>query len=228
MTVNVTFIHTVASVAGMFSELSREHIPKAKTTHVADESLIQRALAAEGLTPAITRRVCETVCQAEDAGADIIQVTCSSITPAVLLSRNLVSIPVLTIDEPVVRSLVKKHTKIGVIATAISTLTPSVQLVENTARDMKQNVSVKKVYCTGAYDSLFAGDLEKHDRIVLNKLIKICSQVDAVLLAQASMTRVADQMPADIRKNTPILSSPEPAMKYLKSRVAAIEKKGKK
>jgi Asp/Glu/hydantoin racemase len=226
MTVKVTFIHTVASVAGMFSGLSRKYIPDAKITHVADESLIQRALAAEGLTPAITRRVCETICQAEDAGADIIQVTCSSITPAVILSRNLVSVPVLTIDEPVVRSLVKKHKKIGVIATAISTLKPSAELVQSTAGDMKRKVQTNKAYCTGAYDALFAGDLETHDRIVLSRLKALAKKSDAVLLAQASMARVADMLPKDLRKKTPVLSSPVPAMKYLKSRVNRLAEKG--
>lgn len=211
---HVFFLHSVSTLTGMFNELCERFLPGVKITHIADESLIQRALAAGGLTPAIVRSVCQHVTAAQDAGADVIQVTCSSLSPAVAVAGRLVSVPVLTVDEPVGRSLVSRYRRIGVIATACSTLNPSAELVRRLAAESGRKVAVRPVFCEGAYDAFFAGDLKKHDAIVLAKLRRLVSQVDAVLLAQVSMARIAGML-APAERKIPILSSPEPAVRHL-------------
>jgi hypothetical protein len=219
----VFFIHTVNSVVPVFNELASKHLHETRITHIVDESLIQQALEAGGLTPLIMRIFCGHVMASADAGADVIQCTCSSMSPAVVLSRNLVSIPVLTIDEPVVRALVRRHRRIGVIATAISTLNPSVDLVRAAAADLGFTVKVIPVFCEGAYDALFAGNIKKHDSIVHAHLLSLIKRVDAVLLAQASMARIAAQ--DGIPRLAPIFTSPEPAIRHLARMVRRIKKR---
>ncbi|MBI5725968.1 MAG: Asp/Glu/hydantoin racemase [Planctomycetes bacterium] len=211
---HVFFLHSVSTLSGMFNELCGRFLPGVKITHVADEGLIQRALEAGGLTPAIVRRVCEHVTGSQDAGADVIQVTCSSLSPAVAVAGQLASVPVLTVDEPVARSMVGRYSRIGVIATACSTLNPSTELVRRLAAESGRKIAVRPVFCEGAYEAFFAGDMKKHDAIVLGKLRRLAAQVDAVLLAQVSMVRIANMLaPAERKK--PILSSPEPAVRHL-------------
>ena len=65
--------------------------------------------------------------------------------------------------------------------------------------------------CEGAYDALFAGDLETHDRIVRDTLKELMARNDVVLLAQASMARVAETIPGE-EQAAPILSSPRLAV----------------
>ena len=48
----ICFIHSVSNLYGLFNELCAKHQPDAQLTHISDESLIQRALKAGGLTPA--------------------------------------------------------------------------------------------------------------------------------------------------------------------------------
>lgn len=222
-TTRVFFIHTVTSVVPAFNELASKHLQVVKISHVVDESLIQQALESGGLTPSITRRLCGHVMASADAGADVIQCTCSSMSPAVVLSRNLVSIPVLTIDEPVVRTLVRRHKRVGVIATATSTLNPSAGLVRSTAADLGFDVKVIPVFCEGAYDAMFAGDMEKHDAIVRMHLLSLIRRVDAVLLAQASMARIAAQ--DGIPRLVPILASPEPAIRHLQKTIRHLNRR---
>ncbi|MGD2175325.1 MAG: aspartate/glutamate racemase family protein [Candidatus Brocadiaceae bacterium] len=215
----VFFIHTISGLTDTFSRLFAEHVGEADITHISDESLIQRALRAEGLTPAIYRRVCEHVVGAEEAGADFIQLTCSSVSPCVDVARHLVAVPVLKIDDPVVARAVRAYDTIGVIATASSTLKPSTELVRSTARESGRDVTVVPVLCEGAYDALFEGDVEKHDAIVSSDLVELAGRCDAVLLAQASMARVASALDEG-EVSVPVLSSPGPAMEHLAGLVA--------
>jgi Asp/Glu/hydantoin racemase len=210
----IFYLHTVSNLYPMFNELSVKYFPEAKLTHISDESLIQRALEAEGLTPAIEKRLLENILAAEEAGADFIQVTCSSMTPVVIRFKEKVKVPLLSIDEPVAKMMVQKYQKVGVIATAISTLNPSTQLVKDMAAAEGKSTEVVSRFCEGAYDAFFAGNMENHDEIVIKNLKELMDEVDAILLAQVSMARVANTL-NDKEKKVPIETSPEWAVKHL-------------
>jgi hypothetical protein len=70
---------------------------------------------------------------------------------------------------------------------------------------------VDAVLCEGAYDALFAGDVEAHDRIVRETLEDLMARTEVVVLAQASMARVATSIP-DEERAAPVLSSPRLAV----------------
>jgi hypothetical protein len=60
------------------------------------------------------------------------------------------------------------------------------------------------------------GDAAKHDTMVAAALRELSSEVDVIILAQASMARVVDNLdPAD--KKVPILSSPSIAIEHIAS-----------
>ncbi|MFW6286827.1 MAG: aspartate/glutamate racemase family protein [Candidatus Sumerlaeota bacterium] len=223
MTTKIFFIHTVSGLHGMFNDLCEKHMEgNYITRHISDESLIQRALKVGGLTPVLYKHLCNYVCSAEEAGADIIQVTCSSYSPAVDVAAKLVDVPVLKIDKPIAETVVSKHEKIGVIATASSTFGPSTDIVRDTACEMELDREIVPVFCEGAYEAMFAGDQKTHDRIVTENLKDLMQKVDAIILAQASMARVAEQMP-DEEKIVPLYTSPEPAIEHLAERVKEIQ-----
>lgn len=219
MSAKVFFIHTVSGLNGMFDELCAELVPDAGLCHISDETLIRRILSAGKATPAVYRRTCEHIMAAEDAGADIVQLTCSSISPCVDVGRRLVSIPVLKIDEPMVREAVQLYDSVGVIATNPGTEKPSAGLVRDVARQLGRKVRIISALCDGAYAAWLSGDREKHDRIVRERLLGLMEMVDVVCLAQASMSRIVETLPED-EKRVPILSSPRPAIERLAEVVA--------
>lgn len=212
MTLKLAFIHTVPSLVELFTGLSKELLPDdAEIFHIADEILLKTVLAQGGLSPFIYRRVAENVVAAEEAGANLVQLTCSSISPCTDIAQRMVNIPVLKIDEPMVDRAISLGSRIGIAATAPTTLKPTTELVYERARFCGKEVSVDSVLCTGAYAALFSGDLQTHDRIVRQHLADLMAHNDVVILAQASMARVADKIPS-AEQAAPILSSPRLAM----------------
>lgn len=214
MAKKIFFIHTVSGLVDMFNSLCEELIPGSKLCHISDESLIQGLLAAGGLTPAVYRRICDHVVEAEQSGADAIQFTCSSISPCADVARHLVSKPLLKIDEPMVEQAVKNYKRIGIIATAPTTLKPSKDLVNEKARAQKGTIKVESVLCRGAFDAFLAGNMSEHDKIVSTHLLDLMKKVDVVLLAQASMMRIVDTLD-EKEKTVPVLSSPRLAIERL-------------
>jgi Asp/Glu/hydantoin racemase len=104
--------------------------------------------------------------------------------------------------------------KIGVVATLPTTLNPTTDLVKRRATVAGKEVQVISKLCEGAFDALMSGDAAKHDAMVATALKELSSQVDVIVLAQASMARVVDTLdPAD--KKVPILSSPSIAIEHL-------------
>lgn len=220
---HIFFLHTIRGVEDLFNSLCRDLVHgDFDASHIVDESLIRRILAAGGLTKETRRRLCENAVAAEQAGADVIQMTCSTVTPAVPLVRSLVDIPVLSVDEAMVKMAVERYGKIGVIATNPATLTPSTKLVRLTAARSGRDVEVDSVLCEGAYEALLWGDAKKHDSIVLEHLRSLIGKVEVVLLAQASMTRIAGFLEQD-EKTVPILSSPQPAVEELARQVKSLK-----
>jgi hypothetical protein len=59
----------------------------------------------------------------------------------------------------------------------------------------------------GAFDALRAGNVERHDALVREAFDELQSDVDVVLLAQASMAGVVDSLPESARR-VRVLSSP--------------------
>jgi aspartate/glutamate racemase len=210
----ICFIHTVNGLVDMFTTLSRELIPGGKLCHIVDETLIQRVLAAGGLTPAIHRRVAEHAAAAEQNGAAVIQLTCSSISPCADTIRQMVSMPVLKVDEAMVEMAVGKYRKVGIIATAPTTLKPSTDLVFQKASARQGSIEVESVLCAGAFDAFLAGRVDEHDRIVRGHLLELMGKVEVILLAQASMKRIADAL-EEKERMVPVLSSPRLAVERL-------------
>ena len=212
MTTKVAFIHTVPSLVGLFNELSKEIFPNdVEVFHIADELLLKVVLAQGGLSPFIFRRVTDHVVAAVEGGASMVQVTCSSISPCVEAARPYVSVPVLKIDDPMVEKALEIGTRIGVAATVPTTLKPTCDLVNAMAHLQNKPVVVDSVLCSGAFQALSSGNSELHDSIVRQHLHDLIESNEVVLLAQASMARVAATIPTEEQK-VPILSSPRLAI----------------
>ncbi len=217
----LAFVHTVPSLVGLFNDLSKELLPGVEVFHIADEMLLKVVLAQGGLSPFIFQRVAEHVVAAERAGATAVQCTCSSISPCVDASRPLVGVPVLKIDEPMVDAALHAGRRIGIAATAPTTLKPTTELVHSRAACLGLQVEVESVLCEGAYDALFSGDPQKHDQIVTEVLRGLMTRNDVIILAQASMARVAQAIPAE-EQRVPILSSPRLAMEHVRALLVAV------
>jgi Asp/Glu/hydantoin racemase len=209
-------IHTSATLVPVFQQLCNQLLPGIQVFNIVDDSLIKDVIAKGELTAHTARRVVDYVGSAESAGADFILVTCSSIGAAVEAAAELTSVPVLRVDQPMADLAVQSGTKIGVIATLPTTLAPTSDLVKRRAAKAGKEVEVTSRLCEGAFESLMSGDAARHDAMVAEALKELSSQVDVILLAQASMARVVDTL-SEADKKVPIIASPPQAIKHLAS-----------
>ena len=210
----LALIHTSATLVPVFQQLCRAHLPEVDTFNIVDDSLV-RAIGAKGaLTADIARRVQAYIASAEAGGADQILVTCSSIGPAVEAAAAFCAVPVLRVDQPMADLAVQTGRRIGVIATLPTTLEPTSDLVQRRARAAGREIELTARLVEGAFEALMAGDGAQHDARVTAALRELVAQVDVIVLAQASMARVVEALPAEDRR-IPILASPPTAIAYL-------------
>jgi Asp/Glu/hydantoin racemase len=209
-------IHTSATLVPMFQQLVSQYLPDVKVFNIVDDSLIKNTIACGELTPTTARRVVNYVGSAEEAGADLILVTCSSIGAAVEAAAELTNVPVLRVDQPMADQAVRTGKRIGVIATLSTTLQPTSDLVKRRAAVAGKEIELQAVLCEGAFDALMSGDGAKHDEMVSKALRELSAKTDVIVLAQASMARVADGLASEDKK-VPILASPGIAVQHIAS-----------
>jgi Asp/Glu/hydantoin racemase len=203
----LALVHTSPTLAPLFNELTARLVPEARVLHFVDESLIKNTIAAGRLERSTMRRVISLIGSAFDAGADVVLVTCSSIGSAVDMAARLYDQPVLRVDRPMAEKAVETGRRIGVAATLSTTLRPTADLVRAVAAERGKGIEIVEQLCKGAFEAVMAGDGATHDRIVGEGLINL-RDVDAIVLAQASMARVIDTLP-DGALSAPVYSSPE-------------------
>ena len=221
MSVRLAYIHTVVCLVSTFNKLSKEIIPDVDVYHVVDEGILQNTIRTNRLSKTTIRNVAHYLNAAEDNGADLVMVTCSTLGPAVEIGRSLVNIPVLRIDEPMADLAVRTGQKIGVAATLQTTLDPTVSLIRTQAQKNNYQVEVVAKLCEGAFEAVVSGDPATHDRIVSEGLRELIDRVDVIVLAQASMARVVEMLP-ESDKRIPILSSPRLAVENLAEFIAKL------
>ena len=207
-------VHTSATLVPVFAALCKDKLPNVEVFNIADDSLVKGIREAGSLTATIARRVANYLESAELAGADYIMVTCSSIGPAVEAGARLMGVPVLRVDQPMADQAVATGKRIGVIATLSTTLEPTADLISRRAAIAGKKIELTSKLCEGAFEALMSGDAATHDAKVAAALKELSQQVDVIVLAQASMARVVENLSAE-DKRVPILASPGIAVDYL-------------
>jgi Asp/Glu/hydantoin racemase len=208
------FVHTSATLVPLFQDLTKQHLTDVETFNIVDDSLIKDVIKKGKLEPNTASRVVNHIKAAEEAGADVILVTCSSIGRAIETAATLSSVPVIRVDQAMADEAVQTGKNIGVIATLPTTLEPTSDLVKRRAEKAGKDVNITSKLCNGAFEALMSGDAAKHDEMVAKALKELMQTVDVIVLAQASMARVVDGLSTD-EKKVPILASPAIAMKKL-------------
>ena len=217
----VGMVHTVEKLIPMWDELAEEMMPGTEIIHLVDEGLLKEIVAGGELTDERVSRLASLASAAEASGADAVMLTCSTIGPAVDTVKDSVGVPFLKVDEAMADRAVQLGQCIGVIATLYTTLTPTSDLVRARAAAQGREVQIETVLCQGAFEALGAGDTDTHDRIVIEDLKELMGRVEVVVLAQATMARVADLISGD-DKIVPILSSPRLGVERLRSVLAGV------
>ena len=211
MTQRLALIHTVGPLVPVFASLADELLPGVERMDTVDEGLLGETIAAGRIPAATAERLEGHVRTALERGADLVLVTCSSMGPAVDALATARGWPLVRVDEAMADRAIATGRRIGVIATLRTTLEPTADLVRARARVLGRapdDMEIVTHLCDGAFAALKAGDLADHDARVRVGLADLLPRVDVVVLAQASMARVAATLTEAETGSTPILASP--------------------
>lgn len=203
-------IPAIEPVKTAFGQLA----PDIKVVNILDEGLLTEIERRGSITPGLVRRLTQDVALAEDAGAELVLLTCTAYSPVVDEVQKQSDIPVLKIDELMVRDALGRAKKIGLVATVPAGLNMQRQLIDQIATEMGREVELDAVLKPEAFQALSCGNREEHDRIVLEEVERLAETNELVMLAQASMGHLASKVPASV--SVPVLSSPTLAVQKVK------------
>ena len=197
----VCIIQTGMGSSSEFMSLCAEIIPEANVSQIIDDSILKEIFAAGRLTPAIGRRMYAYCQQAQAAGADVILYPCVAASGLVELIQPFLDIPIIRIDEGMVRQAIQTGERLAVFGTAPLALEQSVCLLEKRAAEAGRRVMLTPVLLKNARETVRAAAEQA------------CSGHDLLLLAQPSMTAL---LPLLDGLSKPVLHCTRSGIEYLK------------
>jgi Asp/Glu/hydantoin racemase len=209
MTETVAMLHTsfvFVNVDTVFKDLFVELLPGANVVDFVDSQILAAVQQEGSISSRSVKRMCYLAQAAEAANADVIFSACSSLGPAIDVARRLVSVPIVKVDDRMAQEAVMRSDRIGVLATVPSTLDPTVGLIRAAASLAGRSVSVTPKLATGAFAELMSGNREHHDAMVSGAAEELARSVDLIVLAQASMARLAPRLASE--SGHEVLASP--------------------
>jgi len=208
------------NVEPVFKNLFAELLPDVQIIDFVDSDVLAAVNRDGGINQSHIRRMVHLAQAAEDAGVDLIFSACSSLGPSMDVARKMVDTPIIKIDDPMTQKAVETAKNIGVMATVPTTLGPTIDLLNQQAEIQAKPIQVKPHLVEGAWNVLLSGDRPRYENMVLEGALTLAPAVDIIVLAQASMSRLAPMLADKTRLQ--VLSSPRLAVEYVRSRFAAM------
>ena len=185
-----------------------------------DPSILADVRDAGYVTAAPAARLISMYMQAVQAGCDAMLNLCSSVGEVADCAQDAaryLGVPIVRVDEEMCREAVRRGTRIGVMATLPTTLTPTKNTVARVAREAGKAVELVDCLVDGA----FGLDQEQFRARLTEAAKEIVDRVDVVVLAQGSMAYAEPHLEGVFGK--PFLGSPRFGAAALKE---ALQRKG--
>ena len=199
-------IHAAVFTSTVAQRYIDEFLPGVTVAHSGDDSIQNTNFDAPvGTVPKRNYLKFAVMCGwLEDYGCDLIMLGCSTFNRAVEYAEPMINTPLLQIDRPMMDEAIKIGKRVGLLATLPSTVPSSERLLRIAADEAGKTVEIRTVLSAEAFKELRARNKEKHNEILLEEIDTLSKKVDAIVLAQLSMTALEPML-----ENTrvPVLNS---------------------
>ena len=216
----VGMVHALSSSVRLFNGFAAEIMPGVDIVHLVDEGL--PSLSGAPSRPLVIRRLKVLASFAEESGAKAVMVTCTAFGRLVSEVQESVKAPILSVLEIVTDEAITLSDQIGILGTHPGTLATASQIIQEEATLRGKKIEVKTVLCAGAFDAVRREDWATHDRIVLEHLNKLMTEVKVIVIPQPSIERALKQLPEASRKVS-ILSSGHLSVQRLKETLDSLQ-----
>ena len=203
------------NVEPVFKNLFNELLPDVEIIDFVDSDVLAAVNRDGGIKQSHIRRMMHLAQAAEDSGVDLIFSACSSLGPSMDVARKMVDTPIIKIDDAMTQKAVTLASSIGVMATVPTTLPPTIGLLNEQSVIQGKKIETRQYLVEGAWGVLMSGDRPRYEKMVADGAKVLAPQVDLIVLAQASMSRLAPMLATEVEKE--VLSSPRLAVEYVKS-----------
>lgn len=205
MKVALVYTSTTPELIELLEKEVRQVLPEnAEISSYKDPSILAEVRDAGYVTAPPAARLIGMYTKAICEGADAILNICSSVGEVADAAQEIgkyTGIPIVRIDEDMCREAVRLGTRIGVMATLPTTLTPTKNTILRVAREMNKHVELVDVLVDGG----FGLNQEQFKELMTRYAAEICDKVDVILFAQGSMAYCEEYIHQKCKK--PVLSS---------------------
>lgn len=205
----IAFLHTAPGHVATFGVLMTALAPNIPLRQTVRADLLQAARDAGTVTPAIAAEATAALEDLSANGARVVVCTCSTLGGCVPALRARPWTRFLRIDTPMAETAARIGGRILVAATVKQSLASASALLEATAAMQGRPLEIRGLIIDGAWPLFVEGDRVGYRRAVVAAVRQAAHDIDAVVLAQASMAGAADDL-ADL--GVPVLSSPQPGV----------------
>lgn len=210
----IAMIHTGCVTVAPLKKLIHEKYPEADIINIVDDSLLNDTINAGSMPIEVVQRMAQYALIAQNAGAEVILNTCSSVGEAVDIIAPMLKIPYVKIDQPMAAEAVTHGKRLALIATVSSTVAPSKRLLKRNAAEQGREVVVSEYLVDGALKVLSeTGDQQRHNQMVIDTVRIAAKENDVLVFAQGSM---AVLVPECQNLGVPVFSSLELGCEQLK------------
>ena len=206
-------IHAVAPIV----DIAEKKYPDMTILNFVNENLLDHANRVGGVDAFGEEQFRQLFDAAMQAELDGIIIACTLYSSyAEKLQRNC-SIPVIGIDEPMIRRCVEEGTHVGIVATTAASGPSAERKIRTCAERMGKEITVSQEIVTKAMDALKAGNVEEHNRLIAEAVHQLQKKgCDRVVLAQITMACALDK---SLETGMVVLSSPDTGLEYMHRRV---------
>ncbi len=189
-------IHAAFITHQMVQKYIKEFIPEVTVAHAGDDTIQMKNNEAQvGTIPKVNYFKFVTLANfLKEGGVDAILLACSTFNRAVDHAQSLIDIPMMQIDRPMMDLAVQDGRKIGLLATLPSTVPSSERLLMKAAKEAGKEIEVKTVLSSNAFEALLDQNIALHNEILLTEIEKLSGDVDAIVLAQLSMSALEPEL----------------------------------
>lgn len=183
----LAFLHTAQVHVANFERLVPAESADLSVDHVVDTTLLADAQALGVDDAGVIARVEAAMRKAAGRGARVVVCTCSTIGGIAERMDTGQAFTAMRIDRAMVDAAVRLGPKVLVVAALASTLGPTLRLLSDSADRIKVPLQPLPLHVPDAWAHFLAGDVQAYGESVASAVRAVPHEVDAVVLAQASM-----------------------------------------
>jgi aspartate/glutamate racemase len=186
-------IHATHLTVAAVKPYVERYLPGVEIMHFCDDTIQRDNIAAGvGVIPKANYfKVAQYAHNLEEAGVDLILLACSTFNFAAELARPMVNTPIAQIDRPMMEAAVAAGKRVGMLATLATTVPSSERLLQIAAAEAGREVACKTVLCEQAFREFSAGNIDRHNELLLEEIDRLSGEVDCIVMAQLSMSALA-------------------------------------